>query len=148
MAITDDHVAVLRAMLAGDFESYDRLTAQLDATDSWGEDYPVLIGAAFFEAVDRRFAKAFTRPEIVQFVAHARERFDQSGKDINPLAAERLILSVLTPESVDDLDDETVVLTQTVLLGELITAQQLDDPTLDEFMAVSRKIADRWVSEG
>jgi hypothetical protein len=147
VAITDEHVAVLRAMLAGDFDESDRLTEQLDATGGWGEDYPLLIAAAFFEAVDRRFSKGYTRADIVRLVADARQRFDQSGKDIDPVAAERLILSVLTPESVEDLDDHTVVVTQTVLLGELITVKQLDGATLDEFMAVSRKIADRWASE-
>jgi hypothetical protein len=146
VAITDEHVAVMRAMLAGDFDEYERLVEQLDRTGRWGSDYPLLIAAAFFEAVDRRFGKNYTRADIVQFVAAARERFDPSGTEIDPSAAERLVLSVLEHESVDDLDDETVVRTQGVLLGALITVRKFDSATLNEFMLEARKIADEWVA--
>jgi hypothetical protein len=144
VAITDEQIAVLRSMLTADGE-YDRLTDQLDRTDGWG-DYTILIAAAFFEAVDRRFGKGYTRAEIVQFVAHARARFDQSGHDLDALAAERLVLSALEEESVDDLDDKTVVQTQIVFLTALITDEQLDAPSLDEFLAEARKLADEWTS--
>jgi hypothetical protein len=146
MAITDEHMTVMRAMLAGDFDEYDRLVEELDRTGGWGADYPLLIAAAFFEGVNRRFGKGYTRADVVQFVATARERFDQSGSEIDPSAAERLVLSALEPVSVDDLDDETVVHTQGVLLGELITVQRLDAATLDKFMVEVRKTADELVS--
>jgi hypothetical protein len=147
MALADEHVAVMRAMLAGDFDEYDRLSRQLDETDGWGEDYPFLLGAAFFEAVDRRFSKSTPMAEVVRFVASARERFDQSSKDIDPTLAERLISSVFTLESLEDVDDRAIGLTQTVLIGELITIHEPDDAALDEFMAEARKIADRWAAE-
>ena len=143
--VTDEQVAVLRAMLTADTNEYDRLTEHLDRTDGWG-DYTVLIAAAFFEAVDRRFGKGYTGAEIVQFVADARARFDQTGQDLDAVAAERLVRSALEDESVQDLDDETVVQIQVVFLAALVTGEQLDDAGLDEFLAEARKLADEWTS--
>jgi len=144
VAITDEQIAVLRAMLTANGD-YDRLSDQLDRTDGWG-DYTVLVSAAFFEAVDRRFGKGYTRAEIVQFVADARARFDQSGHDLDPLAAERLVLSALDEESIDDLDDKTLGQTQVVFLAALIADEQFDAPGLDEFLVEARKLADEWTS--
>lgn len=78
MTITDEHVAVLRAFLTGDFDEHDRLAEDLRLTPGQG-DSPILIGTAFFEAVDRRFTNGYRRADIIRFVADARKRFDQSG---------------------------------------------------------------------
>jgi len=145
MAISDEQAAALRTMLAGDFDEHNRISAHLDRTDGWGE-YPALIQAAFFEAADRRFGKGYTDAEIIQFVADARARFDQTGRDIDARAAERLLRATQGVGSVDDLDDKTVVGTETLLLGALITVENLDDATLDEFMKEVRELADEWIA--
>lgn len=56
MAVGGEQVAALRALLTKNFEEQTRLTRQLD--DDGMHDYMTLVSAAFFEAVDRRFANA------------------------------------------------------------------------------------------
>lgn len=147
MTVTDGHVAALRALLAGDFDQWERLVEELDRTDGWGDGYPLLINAAFFHAVDRRFGKDGTHADVVRFVAETRARFDPDGQTIDPHAAELLVRSVLEPDAVAEavagLGDATVVETEGVLLGQLITVdERLAGEQLDEFIAEARKLAD------
>jgi hypothetical protein len=144
MAITDEQAAALRTMLAGKFEEHYRISDHLDEVNGWGE-YPTLVQAAFFEAVNRVFRQGHTDAQIVQFVADARARFDPSGSEIDPSAAERLVRVALGEGSIEDLDDQTVVRTETVLLGALVTVKNLDDATLDRFMKEVRDLADEWI---
>jgi len=143
--VTDDQVVALRAFLAGDFAEHDRLTQHLDETDGW-DGYPALLGAAFLEAVDRRFATGYTRADVIQLVTDARGRFDESGEVLDPTAAERLVLAVLGEGSVDDLNDKIRARTQVLLLGELITKENLEDAVLDEFMESARDLANQSLS--
>lgn len=145
MSVTDQQVATLRAHLAGDFGEYQRLWPQLDR-DAAKTGYTALVAAAFFEAVDRRFAKTGTGADVIEFVGAVRARFDQSGDDVDPRAAEILIRAVLGEDEDADLDDDTVAGTQIVLLTALILDEDLDDVGLDEFMAEARKVAEEWTS--
>jgi hypothetical protein len=145
MAVTADQVATLRAFLARDFDRYERLYRQLDRAAAQS-GYTALIAAAFVEAVDERFGNDSVDADVVEFVAAARARFDESGDEIDPLAAERMIRAVYTDEEIDDLDTETVVGTEVILLTALIADKDLDDAALDEFLAKVRKLADEWTS--
>ena len=142
MVVSDEQVAAMRAMLSGDFDEHWRLAARLDQTTGWDE-YATLLAAAFLEAVDRRFGKGYTPAEIIRFVADARASFDQSGDELDPRAAERLVRAVLGDGDVDDLDDQIRARAQTVLLSALITDEHLDEAGLDQFMNDARKLADR-----
>jgi pantoate kinase len=145
MAVTADQVATLRAHLAGDFDEYNRLWASLDrkAADT---GYTALIAAAFFEAVDRRFAKSGAGADVIEFVGSVRARFDEGGDEIDPLAAETLIRAALGDDSGTELDDDTVISTQITVLTALILDENLDNVDLDEFMEEARKLADEWTS--
>jgi hypothetical protein len=145
MPVTADQVATLRAYLAGDFDSHKRLFGQLDRTAA-KTGYTALLTAAFFEAVDRRFAQDGTTADVVEFVADVRARHLKDADEIDPRAAERLILAIFTDEEVDDLDTETKVSTQIILLYALITDARLDDAGLDGFLAEARKLADEWTT--
>jgi hypothetical protein len=145
MPVTADQVATLRAYLAGDFDSHKRLFGQLDRTAAQ-TGYTALLAAAFFEAVDRRFAQNGTTADVVELVADIRARHLKDADEIDPRAAERLILAMFTDEEVDDFDTETKVSTQIILLYALITDARLDDAGLDGFLAEARKLADEWTS--
>lgn len=142
MAVTADQVATLRADLAGDFNQYDRLYESLDH-EAARMTYAALIEAAFFEAVDQRFAKDGTVANVIEYVADIRARSDRLS-EIDSHAAERLIRACLGDGSVDDLDDKTRFGTEIVLLAGLIVDEHLDDAGLDEFLGEARKLADRW----
>jgi hypothetical protein len=145
MAVTADQVATLRAFLARDFDRYERLHAQLDPAAA-KTGYTALIAAAFVEAVDRRFDQDSTNADVVEFVGAARAQFDREGDEINPNVAERMIRAVYTDEEIDDLDTETLVGTQVVLLSALIANEELDDAGLDAFLVKARELADQWTS--
>jgi hypothetical protein len=138
--VSDEHVAALRAILVRDFDEHRLLSDNLDATGGWA-GFDVLIQAAFFEAVHRRFGKAYTTSDVVTFVADTRSRLDRSWGDIDPTAAERLVLSTLGDGSVDDIDDWTLFGTELVLLGALVAAEGLDEAGVDEFLVYSRELA-------
>jgi hypothetical protein len=145
MAITADQVATLKAFLDQDFDKYEQLYRRLDP-ELAQTGYTALIAAAFVEAVDERFGKAQTDAEVVEFVAAARARFDDTGDRIDPHAAERMIRAVYTDEQIDDLDTETIVGTEVILLSALIADKELDEAGLDDFLAKSRKLADEWTA--
>jgi hypothetical protein len=143
MAIGDDQVATLRAHLAGEFEEYERRWEQLDK-EAARTEYTALVAAAFFEAVDRRFAKDGTVADVIDFVGDVRSRSEELSDAIDPRIAERLIRHALGDGSIGDIGDETMGSTQMLLLVALIADEQLDDAGLDEFMTEVRAVADEW----
>jgi hypothetical protein len=130
--------------LAGDFDQYNRLYQQLDR-EAARTTYIALIDAAFFEAVDRRFAKAGTVADVIEFVADIRARSERLS-EIDSRAAERLIRAALGDGSADDIDDKTRFGAEIVLLAGLIVDERLDDAGLDKFLAEARKLADSWTA--
>lgn len=142
MAVTADQVATLRAYLKGDFGEYERLVDQLDS-EAAQQGYSALLAAAFFKAIDRRFAKDGTEADVVEFVATVRARSDRLSDSIDPRTAERLIRAVYTDENIDDLDGEAAISTQFILLGALVVEEQLDEVEIDRLLAEARALADR-----
>lgn len=145
MAVTDEQVATLKALFAGDVEEHKRLLAGLDPRSA-SIGYSALITAGFFEAVDRRFAATGTVADVIQFVADVRARADEIAQDLDPTLAERIIRHALGDGSIDDLDDRAVFSAQMVLLGALIGDEQLDEEGLDAFLAEVRAVADEWTA--
>lgn len=144
MPVTDDQVAALRAYLADDLDQHRQLYARLDRQAA-RSGYAGLLAAAFFEAVNRRFAQDGTAADIIEFVADVRSRSQALGEAIDPRTAERLIRAALTDEDLDDLDDNAKGSLYVVLLAGLIGDEQLSQDGLDEFLAEARKLADGWL---
>lgn len=144
MAVTDEQVAALRAYLTGDLGQYERLVDQLDP-EAARTGYSALLAAAFFEAVDRRFVNSGTTADVAKFVGDVRAKSERLSK-IDPLTAERLIRHSLGEGSIADLDNETVISNQFLLLGALIVDEQLNEAGLDQFLAEARTVADEWTS--
>jgi len=144
MTVTDEQVAVLRAHLSGDTEEYKRLRNMLDR-EAAKVGYPSLIAAAFFKAVNRHFDKEHTSAaDVVEFVANVRARFDETGEDVNPQAAEAMIRTALGEEVDGDFDDGTIADAQLTVLTAIILGEQLTGEDLDGFLADARKLADKW----
>jgi hypothetical protein len=101
---------------------------------------------AFFEAVERRFGSRYRLPEVIMFVATARAGYDETGTDIDPRAAERVVLAALGEGSVDDLEPRTRAVLVTVLLATLIASEGPDDARLDEYLGSARALADSMMS--
>lgn len=107
--------------------------------------YTALVVAAFCEAVERRFAPDSSVEDVVEFVGDVRTRSAQAAEQLDPRVAERMVLTVYTDESVDDVDRKTVSETQFLLLGALVADAKFSDAELDSFLADARRLADEWV---
>jgi hypothetical protein len=144
-AVTEEHVATLRAQLAGDSEEYERRWQGLDE-ESTRTGYSALVAAAFVEAVDRRFANKGTDADVIEFVGDVRTRSERVERQLDPRSAERMIRAVYTDEEIDDLDGRTKGATQMLLLAALVADEKFDDVGLDQFLAGARALADAWTS--
>lgn len=143
MSITDDHVAVLRAQLAGDREEHLRLMEQLDSNEA-NVLYTALVAAAFIEAAERHFikdGKAADNSEVIEFVARVRETDDTSSDLINAQVAESMILDLLGKGRMADADPDTKFGHQTVLLAALVGEEQFTLTELDSFLNDARTLA-------
>ncbi|MGC4955002.1 hypothetical protein ACLQ2P_17435 [Actinomadura citrea] len=145
MPVTNDQAATLRAQLAGEVEEHRRLAQQLDPEQA-KLGYAALIAAAFVVAVERRFRQGdqvAERSDVIDFIASARERSDESADLINPEVAEQMILQLLGKAPAPSADDNTQFEHQIILLAALIGQEQFDDPELDAFMREARSLADQ-----
>jgi len=142
MPVTDDQVAVLRALLADDQDLYKALYAQLDR-DRDNAGYIAMITAAFAEAAERRFGKNYQLADVIEFVADARARSERAAQELDPLIAERVIEVALGQGSVADVSKTTIASTQLLLLAALVADEHFNDACLDAFLADARKLADQ-----
>jgi hypothetical protein len=145
-AVTDEHVAALRAHLVGEHDKYERLRARFDSFEAQ-TGFNTLLAAAFIASVHCRFGRRRSSAEIAKFVAAARTRYEDGAADeMDPNAAERLIKVALGDVSFEeDLDDKAKAL-QVPLLNELIGDECLDSDRIEELLDEARKLADQWTS--
>lgn len=148
MPVTDDQVATLHALLAGRREEHRQLLNRLDRASA-NVGYSALLAAGLFEAVERRFikeGKVADKAEVISFVASVRERGDELPDLIDPDIAERIILHMLDQgASVSNLDPDTVIQHQLILLAGLIGDAHLSDAELEAFMRKIRHDADEML---
>jgi hypothetical protein len=108
----------------------------------------VLLWAAFFEAVERRFGPAPPAAgEVIEYVSYLRSRSDVVARQIDPRSAERLIQSVFVKEDIGDIDPSVVFQIKLVLLAALVAEAGLDGATLDQFLGSARGIADHLLAK-
>jgi hypothetical protein len=127
-AATDSHAATLRALLRGDARGYDRRIRRLN-TPGWAD----FLAAAFVVAVDRRFRPGQDPASVIRFVAGVRERYDHTGRDIDPTVAEALIWAALGAGTVPAAVGTVTV--RTVLLLGLLADEDLSERELAAFIA-------------
>jgi hypothetical protein len=145
MPLTDQQVAPLRALLARQYEEYRRLFALLDQAAK-NKGYRVLVSAAFMVAAERRFAGDVSQAEVIEFVADTRSRSPHFVDQVDPVIAERVLMSAITGESLDDVDPRTRWEAQGTLMAAMVADEHLDAAGLDAFLAEARKLADKLVA--
>jgi hypothetical protein len=147
--VTDQQVAVIRALMGRDAETYRRLRAELDRkADRLG--FLTVLCCCFIEAVERRFDRGGSlagAAEIIEFVADVRTRTPEAADALDARTAERVIWYALDDSGLDDMDSKAFVRTQILLLAALAADADLDDAAVEEFMATVRPMADRWVDD-
>ncbi|MEQ4306244.1 hypothetical protein ABNF97_33505 [Plantactinospora sp. B6F1] len=132
-------------MAKGDADSYRRHCAELDAEgwDGFGE----VVGAAFFIAADRAFASNVSTGEVIRFVADARAEIQDTGFDLDPKAAETLILAAKTgkADALEQLDQQTIIENEMLLLWKFLG--DLEDEELNGFLRDVDTLAEQWSKE-
>ncbi|MFY1690172.1 hypothetical protein [Plantactinospora sp. WMMB782] len=136
------HLELIRLISKGDGDSYRRHCAHLDA-EGW-EGFGEVVGAAFFLAADRAFGTNVSTAEVIRFVADARAEIQDTGFDLDPRAAETLILAAKTgkPDALEKLDQQTIIENEMLLLWKFL--EDLDDTGLDSFLNEVEALVEQW----
>ena len=114
---------LVRDLLAGDLQSYPERTSSLDehGWNAFGE----IVGAAFYQAVGRRFEGEAAHGDIQGFVTEAAAPHSATSVAIDTTAAEALVRSVLGDEAtvgavLEQLDEPELARIELVLLHKLL----------------------------
>ena len=142
MAVSADQVATLRAYLSGDREEFLRLNRALDRSEEGSTAYTALITAAFVEAVEGRFNERTPRGEVIDYVADVRSRSDYVAEELDPDKAERMIMTVIADEDVNDLSTNERIQVEMILIAGLVADASFSDAERDAFLEKSRAFGD------
>lgn len=138
------YLDLIRLMARGDTETYRQRCRQLDAA-GW-DGFALVVGAAFFQAVDRRFDASMPTAQVIRFVAETRADISETGFDLDPKAAETVIQAALTGETdaLDALDANLVVESEMLLLWNLL--RDLPEDQLEGFLGDAGSLARDWAT--
>jgi hypothetical protein len=141
---------LVRDLLAGDLQSYSERTSSLDEPgwNAFGE----IVGAAFYQAVGRRFGDGQPQGEISGFVADAAAAYASTPVAIEPAAAEALVRSVLGDEAtvgavLEQLDEPDLARIELVLLHKLLDDGGPDGESVDSLVSAAQNEAARFSGE-
>jgi hypothetical protein len=141
MAISPDMVDYIRTMVKGDHAENDRVEARLDA-QGWG-DFPTLLGAVFYFAVNRRFPQGANAGEIMLFVAEMRAAAPVGGPEVDANSAESLIRAALDPTIELDIDPQMAGRIQGLTILHILGGGKVADTDLDALLAEAVDLSGR-----
>lgn len=95
LSVGGEHVAALRAFLAGDDAAFGLIGGLLDEDGSW-QAYGLLQAAALAVAARRRFPDGYQAADVIRFVGRTRAALGDKADQIDPGTAERLLRAVLS----------------------------------------------------
>ncbi|MEU8802131.1 hypothetical protein [Spirillospora sp. NPDC048819] len=158
--IGDDHVAALRLLLKEGPEAWERLHKEKMATDEAAAGYMQMFYAAFTIAVRRKFGRAYTIHQIVQYVARLRIEFrENDDSDFSPRIAENAIRAGLGdqslqkgdyPQAIEDVRGvQHLITAQTFVLFDVFLTEEesADGELVEEYVQEATELAQRWVRE-
>jgi hypothetical protein len=142
MPVSDHVVEMLRAELSGNPDRYKELlrTGYDRSTDA--RPYIALVNCAFITAAERRFGSSASPDDVTEFVAEVRSRNDDTAALLDPVTAERVLLTAVSDGSIAGLDPQAVRESQLFLLAALVSEANLDGAGLDALLASARREAD------
>lgn len=147
MAVSDEQVAALRASLsvgsAADVTEAERQLIQLTRPDL-ADGFGYLLYTAFVTATRRKFSPAWTRADLIRFVADVRAHVCTDPNDLDPAAAEHQLRTALGERIPHYPAEEDRARAQVILLTVL--AHDLTGPELDALLADARTLADQVIN--
>jgi hypothetical protein len=144
MPVTDAQVAALRAFLVHDPDATARLTTKLG--DDGIDGYLYLAEAALSVVAGWRFSPRFTITDLVRYVASVRiwRTADGAGYDLDPAAAENVLLYFLGSTDVGLPDSGVRLRTVVALLDALAASELSSESDVDALLTEARELADQW----
>ena len=137
--ITDDHLAMLSAVLMGDADALDRFERAFGLDHS--QEISAFVAHAFVAAARRRFPPGWSNADVIRFVGQLRARNQGEQSDVNTDVAEQMLYSALGGQPMSgEVDEFAKGYAQFALLAELVS--DLDAQQLDVFLAEARALAD------
>jgi hypothetical protein len=134
----DSSIAVLRALLTEDFDTYRHLNAELDR--SANKVFAAVLGAAFTEAATRRFGEKPSIPEIIEFVAETRAVYSRTGEIVAAEDAEHMIRAALGEDHlVDNMNGRAMGAAQTAMLFALVHEASASAAQIDDLLTVAEE---------
>lgn len=149
MAITDEQVAALEALLSGRTDEHKRRLDQFDPAEA-NRGYSALVAAGCLIAIERQFirnGKYVPHAEVIDHVATLRASSQVAAEVLDPDITERIILAGMDQGDLDDIDGDIVFGHQLFLLATLIAEEHLNVAELNDFLAEARETADRWLTQ-
>jgi hypothetical protein len=141
---------LVRDLLSGDLEAYPERTSALDESgwNAFGE----IVGAAFYQAVERRFGSDKPGADIPGFVATAAAPYAATPVAVDVSAAEALVRSVLGDEAtvgavLEQLDEPDLARIELVLLRKLLDDGGTDAESLDSVVSSAQDEAAQFSGE-
>lgn len=139
--IKPEFAAYFRTLIRGGHAANDQIEAKLDA-EGW-DGFPRFLAALFFVAVDRHFGEDATRTDVIKFVAYMRAGLGDDAPEVNPEAAETLILSIIDPSVDYDIDQQMIGRIHAATVHKVLAEGDLTDQELDAVLAEAVGLASR-----
>ncbi|WP_341719463.1 hypothetical protein QQG74_06905 [Micromonospora sp. FIMYZ51] len=141
MSVRTEFSDLIRAMARRDWGTVDQILDGLETTGWRGGSQ--VIGAAFAIAINDRFPANPSPTDVARFVAETRSQFPDA-QSLPTLEMEGLVRAALGEvKLIENLNPETALQIQIVLLGKLLQDRDQDEAQLEEFIAdVERTAAD------
>jgi hypothetical protein len=141
MKISSDMVEYVRTMVQGDHEANSRFEAKIDEA-GW-DNFPKLLGAVFFFAVDHQFGGEATSADVMRFVAEMRAAAQVEPAVIDANAAEDLIHSALDPAITNDVEPEMAGRIQALTIMHILGSADFSEQDLDDLLEEAVQLVDR-----
>jgi hypothetical protein len=133
-------MALLRASVTGDDAGLQRALEQLTGPGE-RDGLAALTQTAFVIAARRKFAPAWSRADVIRYVAMIRVILSDQPDLVSPLAAENE-LRIALGESLPAWPDDTARATaQMILLTALVQGLNLDPAGIDQFLGQARELS-------
>jgi hypothetical protein len=133
----DRSVAVIRALLTEDFDTYRQLNSELDRTAN--KSFAAVLGAAFVEAANRQFGETSNVSDIIRFVAEARATYTRTGERVEAEDAERMIRAALGEDHlVDNMGGRAMGAAQTAMLFAMVRDSSASPEQIDDLLGIAK----------
>jgi hypothetical protein len=126
-------VEYIRTFVRDEIEANDRLEKHLEET-GW-DGYFIFLNSVFIVAIDRYFGGRRDDSKIIKFVAEMRARSEVGGGEIDPIAAEQMIVTVFDPDAPLTATPEMIGLVQTHAVYKALNDKPTSDDELSALLA-------------